>query len=312
MLMRNLMPLVVDYSRRHGQVVTRTDVLRLGGNTAQITAIVRAGVLVRAHPGVFVLAGAHRDPTVATRAALAAATRPALVSHLSAAWLLGIRDRPPSLVHITSTAHRRSINGIVMHRTQTVPFERRVIQGVPCTAPARTLVDIATLLTPALLADAVDRALGGRMLRANDLIAETDRRPPRPGNSRLRRALVERGLTGPSASVLESRMARLQRTYDLPAAQPELIAGPNGEYRIDYAYPGPRVAVELYGYMAHHSPEQMAHDLNRQRRLTLDGWTVLVFTWRDVTDRPAQVAHDIQNALRLALSVDSQPSHRSA
>lgn len=298
----------MDHLHRHGCVITAAQILDLGGDVSQITALVRSGVLVRSHRGVYVQAAAASDPEVATRAALAAA-RGGLASHFSAAWLEGMWDRPPREVHLTTTAHRRGMEGIVVHRTAALPLQRSVIRGVPCTAPARTLVDIAALVRPSRLADALDRALANRLLREKDLIAEIAAGKGRPGTDRLRRALAARATTGPTPSVLESRMARLFRRYDLPSPKPEHVAGSEGEYRIDYAYPGPRVALELYGYIDHRSPRHMQRDLARQRRLTLEGWTVLVFTWHDVTHRPDEVAATIRSALAGPLSRNSQAGH---
>jgi very-short-patch-repair endonuclease len=56
----------------------------------------------------------------------------------------------------------------------------------------------------------------------------------------------------------------------------------------------------LYGYLWHHSPEQMAHDQARQRQLVLAGWRVLVFTWRDVWNEPERVIEQICQAVLIS------------
>ena len=103
-------------------------------------------------------------------------------------------------------------------------------------------------------------------------------------------------------------MARLMIRYRLPPAKAEHVAGPAGEYRIDYAYPAERLAVELYGYASHRGPEQLRKDQARHRRLTIQGWTVLVFTWRDVVNTPALVARDIRQALQNTSGTPPEPS----
>jgi very-short-patch-repair endonuclease len=280
-------------------VITRDEAQRVGAADRVLANAVRAGVLVRVHRSVYVLAGAAQDPVVAIRAAVAAAGPGAMASHATAAWLQGLVDRLPATIHVTiARDDRPALAGVVVHRCRPAP-RSRPFRGVHCTEPPRTLVDLAATGTPAQIADAIDRGLAGGILRLADLEAEA--RPSkrrRRGAAQLRWCLQATGRTGgPNPSVLESIMARLFLRYRLPAPKAEVRAGPDGRFRIDYAYPEQRVAIELYGYAWHHSPVQMRHDLARQRALTLDGWTVLVFSWHDVTTDPARVAAEIRRAL---------------
>jgi hypothetical protein len=298
MRMAALLPRLIDLARRHGSVITTGDIVRLGGNSDHITRLVRQGVLIRHHPGVFLLAGAQVDHNVKLRLALAAVGAPSAASHQSAAWLQGLLDKPPDEVHVTVDRGLRHLRGVRVHRSTVMP-PNRPFRGVPCTHPIRTLVDLAAVAPAGELTDAVDRALFQRLVRLRDLVAWA--RGPnrgRAGTDALRRVLAERGDVGaPAPSVLESRMARLYKRFGLPEVRAEHVAGPNGEYRVDYAHPGRRVAVELYGYLWHHSPAQMKRDLARQRRLTLQGWKVIGFTWMELQDHPERVAAEIRQAL---------------
>ena len=303
---------LIEHARRYGGVLTRADAKRLGANSRHLTALVRSQVFERPHPGVYVMRGLRGDHALAIRAAIASLTaRSSLTarapreapaaSHQSAAWLQGILQPAPIQVHLSADlAHHRRL-GVVIHQSR-IPFPLCHFQGIPCTPPARTLADLAAVLTPTELDDAVDRALAHRVVRMADLWAQT-REPNagRRGTERLRLCLEDRGDTAPHPSVLESRMSRLTKRAGLPLPKPEHIAGEAGQYRLDYAYPPQRVAVELHSYTWHHSPEQMAHDLARQRRLTLQGWTVLIYTWRDITREPTRVAAEIRTALRTTL-----------
>lgn len=292
---------IVAHARRHGFVITRAEALRLGASPHLLAELVRSGVLTRKHPAVYAVAGAPDDHALAVRVALAALDDPyATASHASAAWLQGLIDLSPApaTVHVTTGPEHRRINGVALHRSARPVAGVRRFRGIPCTPPARTLVDLAATAPPAQLDVAVDRAISTGLVRPRDLLAEVVTGGGRRGTGSLRRCLAERGDIGaPTPSVLESLMGRLYTRFQLPAVQAEHVAGPNGEYRIDYVHQPQRVAVELYGYLWHHSPEQMHHDLARQRRLTLEGWTVLVFTWRDVTTDPARVAREIRHAL---------------
>src|SRR5579875_1087348 len=292
-----VLPRLTDFARRHGSVITTRDILRLGGNPDATTRFVRAGILIRLHVGVYVLGGTVVDHPLAVRAALAAVGNGAVASHHSAAWLQGLIPDWPTQVHLTASAYHRGLKGVTVHRSKA--FDRRMHRGVPCTPPARTLVDLAATCSPEELADAVDRGLASGLVRTRDLLAEISRPiGERRGTGALRRCLQDRGYIGaPTPSVLESKMGRLFVRYGLPRARSELVVGPSGEYRLDYAHSDQRLVIELYGYTWHHSPDQMAADLARQRRLTLEGWTVMVFTWQDVVKQPARVAREIRTAL---------------
>ncbi|MHB8506019.1 MAG: endonuclease domain-containing protein, partial [Acidimicrobiales bacterium] len=76
----------------------------------------------------------------------------------------------------------------------------------------------------------------------------------------------------------------------------EVKAGPDDCYRIDTQI-GRTVVAEVDGYAYHSSPEQKAADGRRRNRLRLEGWVVLVYTWRDVMDEGARVVEEIRQAL---------------
>jgi very-short-patch-repair endonuclease len=67
-------------------------------------------------------------------------------------------------------------------------------------------------------------------------------------------------------------------------------------YQLDFASPEHRVAVEIDGWAWHHDQERFRLDRNRQNALVLAGWTVLRFTWHDLTQRPDEVVRQIRAA----------------
>ncbi len=58
-----------------------------------------------------------------------------------------------------------------------------------------------------------------------------------------------------------------------------------------------KLVLEVDGLAYHTTPERFERDRRRQNRLVAAGWTVLRFTWRDITDRPAYVLATIQDVL---------------
>ena len=175
-----------------------------------------------------------------------------------------------------------------MHRCDQ-PLVVQIFRGIRCTTPIRTLIDLAAVVPTEAVAAALDRALASRLVRLRDLDDATRAGGGVRGIAVLRRCLQQRGYVGgPGPSVLESRMARLFTRYRLPKPSAEVVWGDGREYRLDFAYPAIKLAIEVYGYAWHHSPDQLAHDLARQRRLVSAGWTVLAYTWRQLARRPTR------------------------
>lgn len=59
-----------------------------------------------------------------------------------------------------------------------------------------------------------------------------------------------------------------------------------------------RVVVELDGLRFHSAPGQRRRDNRKDRRLAVEGWLVLRYTWLDVMERPDEVIAEIRSALR--------------
>jgi very-short-patch-repair endonuclease len=140
------------------------------------------------------------------------------------------------------------------------------------------------------------------------LVAEANRlaRQGRVGVPALRSALKRRDFVGqPHPSVLEIRTARAFRAHRVRLPKAEVIAGPDGEYRLDYAIPDAMIALEVDGYVWHFSPEHKRRDEARRRQLVIEGWRLLVYTWVDVVGQPNVMVREYLTV------VGSDPSRRS-
>lgn len=294
-------------SAGRGAVTTVAAARRAGVSEYLLREMTTAGMLRRPHRGVLVLAGADAGHATALRAALAALVPgdQAAASHRSAAWLHKMISRPPASPQLTAwgTTHH-VLGGVEVHRSSR-KAPSLSIDGVRCTSAVRTLVDLAACCTTAELTGALDHALSCGLVSLDRLQGIQGERH-RPGARILGDTLRALGYLGdPTPSDLEIRMARLLRRAGLPRPRTQVLAGPGGTFRIDFAYPSLLLAIECYGYAWHHSPTQMEHDHRRQRRLTLDGWTVLVYTWRDVVGDAGRVVTEIAAARsRLAHEAD--------
>ncbi len=69
---------------------------------------------------------------------------------------------------------------------------------------------------------------------------------------------------------------------------------------VDACWPEQRLAVELDGWDAHRSRLAFQQDRERGNALEAAGWTLLRFTWADVTRGPEDVAGRVARALARA------------
>ena len=304
---------LLAWLRTHHGVISRSEALRLGLTVAQVRSRVESGLWVPLHRGVYRLAGAPAGAAADLRAAVLAGGPRALASHLSAAWLWGLADRPGRPTVSIPHSRVRSVDGVRILRSR-LPARAVVRHGIPCTEPVRTILDCAGELTPAEIDDLMDAALARRVVRTRDLVkaVEQEDAPFRghPGRVALSTRLAMRGVTGaPAPSVLESRMARVLATERLPAPTAELVWGPQRRYRLDYAYPVIKLAVEVDGHAFHFTPEQQRRDNRRSNALTTAGWIVLHYNWWDVSYEPQRVASEIAAAY---MNLSAKHAHDAA
>jgi hypothetical protein len=296
--------------RGHYSVIGYREALTLGATRATIQYKFRSGEWLRPYQGVYCDSASAPSPEQELRAAWLATGGCAVASHLSAAWLWDLIQRTPPRPELTvsrGTHDVRGHSGILVHRSRDLDASGWVNRhGILVTNPLRTLVDLAGVAVPAQLTEAVDSALARRLVTVAGLQAEIGRLAGRgrPGVGVLRLHLSDRGFLGdPPASVLEAHGRRLVLRTTLPVPAIEVRVGEDGEYRLDIAWPAILFAVEVDGYLWHFSPEQMQRDVTRRNDLQQRGWTVLVYTWRQVVKEPARVADEITRTYRRLESV---------
>jgi hypothetical protein len=266
---------------------------------------VRMGRIDVLHPGVYSPAGAWPAWERSLMAAVLAAGDGAAVSHRSAARLWDIGHRDDDLVEITVPYPRvPRLRNVVVHRSRDLQADHLVVSKyLPVTKPARTVVDLAAVVSPAEVEDALDRALAKRLITVAGvewMLGEVSRRGRR-GVRVVGRILDQRALgTARPDGLLEPRMARLLKRAGLPPASFQYeIRDRRGRRlaRVDFAYPEILLAIEVDGYEIHGSPGAMAKDFVRQNGLVATQWRVLRFTWGQVVREPDMVAAAIADAI---------------
>jgi very-short-patch-repair endonuclease len=92
----------------------------------------------------------------------------------------------------------------------------------------------------------------------------------------------------PTESDAETLFVQLAREVGLPEPQRQFaVPTTEGVFRLDFAWPTRRLAVEIDGAATHASAVALGRDLRRQNRVLLSlgsaGWMLLRFTWDDLT-----------------------------
>jgi very-short-patch-repair endonuclease len=214
-------------------------------------------------------------------AAVLAAGEGAVLSHTSAGelWgMLGLRRRQSSRqaalpIHVTVRRRSESRKGIRVHRTRTLTDDQSTRRlNIPVTTPSRTLVDLRRILPQPQFAAALRQAefLGLPL----DGAVELDH----------------------TRSELERRFLALCRRHRLPRPEVNLRVGP---FTVDFLWPERRLVVEVDGYRAHSGRSAFESDRARDVELRLLGYEVVRFTWRQLTDRPREVADVLRKLLAL-------------
>jgi very-short-patch-repair endonuclease len=265
--------------RQHG-VFTFDQALSCGFTPKSIRSRVAQGRWVRVHKGVYTLRGTVRSFEQATMIRVSACGSGAVAFRRTAAALFAIEGITPDVVEVAVGRHRRPR---LAHRCSTLRHSDVTMIGViPATKPERTMIDLAPVLAPDPLEDALDDTIRRRLVRPHSLqerLEQMDRRGCTglglllelvrtrttanvPGSGRenvVRRALKRAGLPEPV------------RQYRIHDADGRFVARP------DLCYPDRRLYIEYDG--GHHeSLRQRRSDLDRQNRLTALGWRPLRFT----------------------------------
>jgi len=228
----------------------------------------------------------------------------AVASHLAAAWLWGFDGiEPTGIVLSVPRSRGAAIDGATIHRVRGLqPVDTTRLGPQPVATPARTLIDIAPVVSRARLEGALEGACRRGQVHMAFLRWRLDllRRSGRPGLSVLAE-LVELDHRDRAESSLESAFLRLLREHFLPMPRLQVSMHPGGgaRVRLDALYEDQRLVVEVGGHATHATRRQRQVDAERRARLVAAGLRVVDFTYEDVVERPRYVVATIARLLGL-------------
>lgn len=283
-------------------LLVRSELLAAGTSPMAIDRALRSRQLQRVQRGVYVPAGFSMTPHVIAMAALRTVPEPvATVSHQTAARLYEMPlARQPAAEHITVPFHaRRPHRGLLtVHCHDLEPDDVQMVGGIPTTSPVRTAFDLLFGTDQLTALWACETAVRNGLVSLSDLQNRVGGawRAPRAQQARRLAASIEPRSESPLETA--ARLVLVNGKLPIPRVQ-EPIVDEAGRviYRLDLAYPEWLLGIELDGRGIHEAPEAVFADRRRQNYLTARGWTILRFTWFDVTRRPAYVVSAVRDTL---------------
>lgn len=172
--------------------------------------------------------------------------------------------------------------------------EVTVIEGIPGTSPARTILDVSAELSPRELERLIARAERQKLTTCDELRLLLERYPRRSGTRLLHVVLGREGGPALTRSEPEGVLLDIIRSARLPLPRTNVrIAG----FEVDFAWPARRLIVEVDGFTFYSSREMLERDRSRDRLLKLAGYDVLRFTVRDLVESRDVVLAQLVKAL---------------
>jgi Transcriptional regulator, AbiEi antitoxin len=292
-----------ELARRQEGVVSRTQALASGMSSDAIRWATERGAWRRVYPGVFATFTGQVGQPAWLWAALLYAGEGAILSHETAAELIGLADRRSTLIHVTIPDARAVIpaRGIVIHRSRHVSAKWRYARGIPPhTLTEDTVIDLVNA------AGNLDEAVGWVTAAVSrHLTSEWPLRQALAARSRVRwRSQLDEVITfaaGGTHSVLEFRYDRdVERAHGLPRAARQVPFtkrdGSRGYRDRCYEQYG-RLVVELDG-KRYHPDENRDRDRQRDNQAAATGSPTLRYDWSDVTREACETAVQVYGALR--------------
>jgi very-short-patch-repair endonuclease len=296
---------LAEVARRQEGIVTTRQLRAAGLRDEAISRWVSSGRLRPVFRGVFIVGHAAIESRARMRAA-ALACPGSVISHRSAAVLLGFGKAAPAVVDLIPTVERgRRIDGIKPHR---VPFPGRSewghVFGIPVTSVARTIVDLAGVYGDKDLGEAVERAATERLLDISQIDAILANGPKRRGAPCLRRVIdawrpvAETAKYATFRSLFEAKLLPLIAAAGLPL--PRFNAPVQTKERVlevDLLWEHAAFVVEADSRKHHGIEVAFERDHQRVRELIAAHYRVLPVTWREVEKEAPAVFEVIRQEL---------------
>jgi hypothetical protein len=254
--------------RQHGVVSVRQLTGTLGYSRRWVGHKCEVGFLHRLYTGVYAVGHTDLSPHGECLAAVLACGPRALLSHYSAAWLWGLARHSPAPFHVTGPSPRVARGSIRLHRSSSLTdADRALVDNIPVTSVARTLLDQAARVPERHLRRLIKRAEELGIFDLGAVHDVLDRNRGHHGARRLRRVLALYEPPPFTRSDFESLVYEAILAAGLPVPRVNyVVAG----MEVDLYWPEHRFAVELDVFETHGTREAFEEDRIRREELLVE------------------------------------------
>jgi very-short-patch-repair endonuclease len=291
-----------DVSALQCGAITRRQALASGVTHAGIRARLLSGRWQRIYSRVYATFSGPVPRECLLWAVLLRAGDGALLSHETAAELVGLADTVSNPIHVTVPGRRRiaPIPDVVLHYRQKAADLGHPSRTPPQARIEETVVDLTqSTRTVDQALGWIARACGRRLTTPHRIMVALEARKKLRWRAELIAAVCD--VSSGCHSVLELRYLRVvERAHRLPSGHRQYpVHGPAGRRYDDVRYEPYGVVVELDGRAAH-ATEDRWRDTRRDNASVALGDRVLRYGWADVVGRPCLVAAQVAIVLAAA------------
>jgi very-short-patch-repair endonuclease len=284
-------------------LITARQALDLEMSRDTIRGYLDRGRWIRVERGVYRVAGAPFRWDQRALAVCLSIGPDAALSHEAAGAIHGLpgfqRDRIEVVLPPGSHSSAATKLAVVHRPRHLATVDLCFVGPFHLTAPARTVIDEAGSLSELWLRRVVDHVLCSRLVSREHFIRRVQALTGKgKAGSGLLRHVLEVWTPGPTAeSQAEVDVIRYLVDHGLPTPvlQHQVLSGNKAIARLDMAWPGIRLALELDSETWHDTPSAYHKDKARSLRLAAAGWEVLAVTPRNLREGSGK---DLVSAIR--------------
>lgn len=268
---------------RQGGVASTTQLLNVLSRSRLDTRI-RTGELIKVWPGVY--SGEEPDNLTRLRGLDLRAGVPVAICLGTAAVAYGFDTEDVIDLHVLNPGgHQlRASDGLIIHRRDGAPLA--MVSGRPATTAAWTAVEVARALRRPRALATLDAALRSGTCDRGQLLDAVSEQHGRRGIVHVRELVPYAVAAAESPMESEARLVMLDGNLPAPELQYEIVDRSGRMWRLDFAWPLRKLAVEYDGFDWHSDPASFTRDRQKRAALMEMDWTVLSIVADDVRRRP--------------------------
>lgn len=304
--------LLAEVAARQHSLVSLADVRAAGGTRSHARARVRSGRWQLVAAGVYRIAGVPWTYEARVMALVLSAGPGAVASHACAARLLGLGFRAAAPEVTVPRDRKLRRDGVRVHRSTDLDrCAIRIVDGIPVTEPARTLLDLGRYIGPQALRRAVEEARRLGLVTWPALIRclAVHARQGRHGVRRLRLVIavgaVSDEITDTDSELMALTLIR-ERGLPEPTLHHRVYEDDVLLAELDLAYEPLLVGLEIDGDV-HLDPAVRKKDDARDHELRRRGWTIRRIWWEIPVRQPELFLRIVRDTIR-----DAQRSARGS